>query len=196
MGKLIDLTGRIFGELKVVSRQGTSRYGQAQWLCQCSCGNQITVLGDNLRRGHTRSCGCLKFIVCRTHGKARTSIFGCWDAMIQRCINVSNKHYHNYGGRGITVCDRWLKFENFYADMGDRPKGMSLERIDNNKGYSPENCKWATQKEQMRNTRQNRILKYRGREQCLTAWAEELGINPSTLNDRLTRHDVHEAFNM
>ena len=107
--------------------------------------------------------------------------------MVYRCTNPSHKDYLSYGGRGISVCQRWLKFENFLEDMGARPKGFSLERINNNGNYCPSNCKWATRKEQQRNTRSNRILEHDGKRMCLAEWAEELGINHRTLRSRLQR---------
>jgi len=108
--------------------------------------------------------------------------------MFQRCYNPNGTKYADYGGRGITVCDRWLKFENFYADMGDRPEGMEIDRFPDNDGnYEPGNCRWATRPEQMRNTRANRMITFQGRTQCLTDWANEIGVGCSTICTRLAR---------
>lgn len=105
--------------------------------------------------------------------------------MKYRCLTPTDKHYSSYGGRGITVSDDWLIFENFYRDMGEKPAGMSLDRIDNNKGYSKENCRWATQREQMRNTRCNRMITHNGETLCITEWAEKYGIPMRILSKRL-----------
>jgi hypothetical protein len=122
-----------------------------------------------------------------THGKCRTSVYSTWCAMITRCHNPNSKSYPGYGGRGIHVCERWRKFENFYADMGDRPVGMTLDRRDGNLGYSPDNCRWATAKEQRANTKTVRLLSFNGETLNVTEWAVRLGINPSSLTERLDR---------
>jgi len=116
-----------------------------------------------------------------------TSTHNVWDSMVQRCTNSNRKDFARYGGRGITVCERWLKFENFLADMGERPAGLSLERRRNDEGYSKGNCYWATVKQQNRNTSANRFLTHGGETLCVSAWAERLGMNDITLNARLRR---------
>jgi len=200
MANFIDLTGQRFGRLVVVSRSTNTNAGSARWNCVCDCGGTTIAIGEDLRAGHTKSCGCLKKEITtersRTHGMSRTSTNKIWRGIRLRCTNPNEAAYKNYGGRGITICERWNKFENFYADMGERPDGMSIERKDNNKGYSPENCCWATRKSQARNRRTNRIIKYDGREQCLIEWAEELGINYGILSSRLRRYPPQFAFNM
>ena len=128
--------------------------------------------------------------------RVRTSAYVVWNNMKNRCLNPSNQSFKDYGARSITVCNRWEKFSNFYADMGDKPEKMSLERIDNSKGYSPNNYKWATWKEQQRNTRRNRKIKYWGETRCLAAWAEELNITTDALRYRLSRYPPQLAFNM
>ena len=110
-----------------------------------------------------------------------------WNDMIQRCRNPNSKDYKNYGGRGIKVCERWHEFEGFYEDMGDKPDGMSLDRIDNDGDYRPSNCRWATAKTQCRNRRGNRMLTYDGQTKCASAWAEVVGTTPSALHMRLVR---------
>ena len=120
------------------------------------------------------------------HGMSKTSTYKSWEAMIQRCSNASLKSYKNYGGRGISVCDEWTKFEKFYADMGIKPNGCSIDRIDVNGNYDQLNCRWSTMKQQNRNRRNNRLIEFNGETMCVNEWAESLGINKRTLLNRLT----------
>lgn len=158
--------------------------------CTCDCGvTRINYL-TTLTRGTTTSCGCFKRenakIKYTTHGNSSES----WilNGIKQRCNNSNHPDYHRYGGRGISVCDRWMKYENFIQDMGRRPSmDYSVERIDNNGNYCPENCKWATKSEQSRNTRYNKIVSHEGKSQCIAQWAEDLEINYGTLQSRLWR---------
>ncbi len=120
------------------------------------------------------------------HGMSKTSTYKSWEAMIQRCSNASLKSYKNYGGRGISVCYEWTKFEKFYADMGIKPNGCSIDRIDVNGNYDQLNCRWSTMKQQNRNRRNNRLIEFNGETMCVNEWAESLGINKRTLLNRLT----------
>jgi hypothetical protein len=159
MPAVIDITDQRFGRLTVIQRSANCRQGQARWLCKCDCGNLREVESSHLRRGQTQSCGCLarELLIKRSlrHGHARdkTPTYLTWKSMFRRCTTPTDPAYSRYGGRGIHVCKRWYKFENFLADMGERPPGKSIDRINNDEGYSPQNCRWATALEQTKNRR-------------------------------------------
>jgi len=144
MGKLINLTGQKFGRLIVVRRTDNDKYANLRWLCQCECGNEKIIRGSSLLDGSTKSCGCLHKEIMMKHGhrlKNKTSrTYDAWHGIIQRCTNKNNKTWKHYGGRGIYVCGRWMKFENFLDDMGEVPSGLSIERVNNNRGYNKKNC--------------------------------------------------------
>jgi hypothetical protein len=152
-GRLIDLAGKRFGRLQVIARHPQRRRGCILWLCLCDCGAEHVVLGHDLRRGATRSCGCLRRALRRTHGLTKSRAYWCYHNMLQRCFNPDNPNYPNYGGRNITVCHRWLEFEGFLADMGEPPHGMSIDRVNVDGDYSAWNCQWATARMQARNRR-------------------------------------------
>lgn len=166
MTKLINLTNQKYGRLLVISRADSDARGRSRWLCRCDCGNKTTVGVSNLGNGKTKSCGCLRqeltSIRRTTHGHTvnghRSRTYTSWEGMIKRCENPNNNRYHYYGGRGITVCKRWKLFDNFLADMGERPEGSSIDRYPDNDGnYEPDNCRWATSKEQCANRRKASI---------------------------------------
>lgn len=191
MGQLIDLTGQRFGRLIVIKKHGINNHRQVQWLCQCDCGNLTTPLGMCLRNKSTQSCGCLsKQLIASLnykHGMTKTPIYGIWRSMMQRCYDINSHAYDRYGGRGITVCNKWHDFESFYQDMGNKPKSSSLERINNDGPYSPKNVIWATSKQQANNRRSNVILEYQGRKQTMQQWSDETGLKIQTLWARLDR---------
>lgn len=155
--KLIDLTGKVFSRWTVIEKADYVEGRHTYWICRCSCGTVRSIDGTCLRNGSTRSCGCLMKEENTVHGLNDTRIQNIWENMIQRCYNASAPNFHNYGERGIYVCDRWKNsLSNFFEDMGHPPEGMSIDRIDNNDGYFPANCRWATDSEQCRNSRQSR----------------------------------------
>lgn len=190
MGRL-NLLWQSFGRLKVINDAGSSRSRQSMWLCECSCGNTLTVRGCDLVNGTTKSCGCLRKEVASlyntTHGYTGSPTYHVWEAMLRRCRNADSPDYSGYGGRGIFVCERWYKFENFLEDMGEKPDGLSIERTDNNSGYSLDNCVWASMTTQARNRRSTRNLTYRGETLCVAAWADRLGLKRDVLYVRLRR---------
>jgi len=154
MGAFIDLTGKKFNYLTVVGRSERRKSTGALWDCRCVCGQQAVVDSLKLRAGHTKSCGCKRGGNGKTHGMSRDSkTYRSWKEMRQRCSNPNTTQWKWYGGRGITVCKRWEKFENFIADMGERPDGKTLDRIDSDGNYEPSNCKWSTPKEQAKTNR-------------------------------------------
>lgn len=166
MTKRLELTGCVFGRLTVIEYAGNSRAGQSLWRCRCDCGKETVVLGRNLKGGVTSSCGCLlreqssARITARnlTHGQTGTRLYKVRGEMRRRCENEHAQNYPLYGGRGVKVCERWLKFEAFFEDMREGyARGLTLDRIDVNGGYCKENCRWVTAEEQAQN-RRNTIL--------------------------------------
>ena len=195
-----NLTGQIFGRLTVLYQVEdhicpNGRHHD-QWLCQCSCGSEpIVVIGSSLRYGeHTRSCGCLdsetKASRATKHGDSYTKLYGIYKSMIERCYNVNNKRYDDYGGRGIDVCCEWTDdYEEFkkWAVRTGYKNGLSIDREDNSRGYYPDNCRWVTQKVQANNTRRNRFIEFNGTSKTLAEWSDDVGIEYNTLYGRFRR---------
>lgn len=182
---------RIFGRLTVLSYAGLDKFKKKMWLCRCECGAETAVNGARMRSGHTRSCGCLHMETVkrgrRVHGMTRSRAHSSWVQMHQRCSNPNHKNYDRYGKRGITVCARWNDFEQFLSDMGQPPEGMTIDRKDNNGNYDPENCRWATRKEQSRNTSRNLLITAFGKTQCVSEWVEQFPVSTAALLDRIHR---------
>lgn len=194
---LKDLTGMKFGRLTVIER-AENRNTKVYWVCKCDCGNEVIVTGANLLRGHTQSCGCLvkekNSGIHIKHGMRTSKIYNVWIGIKNRCLNSSEPVYKRYGGRGITIYPAWIDdFQAFYEyvskleNFGE--EGYSLDRIDNNGNYEPNNLRWTDKKTQSRNRHNNRFVKYNGVEMTLAEAAELSGINHSTLNNRLNHGD-------
>lgn len=189
-----DLTGQYFGRLVVLSRSYPGKGWHQYWNCQCDCGVEKRISQDNLLSQRTKSCGCLRREATRQnkerHGHTRdgkrSATHATWSSMIARCTNPSNTAYPDYGGRGVGVCERWLVFENFLEDMGPRPNGYTLDRIDNNHGYNVDNCRWASHRQQANNRRSNRIITVDGISLNIRGWSELNGIKPQTIQSRLS----------
>lgn len=201
MPSKIDLTGMVFGALRVLS-QAEHKNGRTRYLTECVCGKQTITFACHLSSGKTKSCGCMKGASISksktTHGLSYHPLRGVHRHMLDRCKLEKGEAFHNYGGRGITVCERWNNFLLFYEDMIDGYKpSMTLERINVNGNYQPSNCKWATRKEQGRNTRVNRIIVYKDEKVVLAELAERFGMPYNLLHRRLERGwSVDDAVNI
>lgn len=195
-----DLIGQRFGRLTVVSRSGSNDRGLAMWQCCCDCGNTVRIAGTNLLRG-TRSCGCLASDSAKkrftTHGMTHSSSsYKTWVVMRRRCNDPKHSKYKYYGGAGIKVCDRWSNFKNFYDDMGERPRGMTIGRVDNAKDYGPDNCKWVSWRDQQNNRLNNHSISYNGETLTVAEWSRKIGVSQNTLLMRLRNGwSVERALN-
>lgn len=183
----IDLTGKRFGHLTVISYSHTNKK-TAWWNCVCDCGNLTCKPGTTIKAGYSTSCGCVikRGVNHITHGLTKSRIYSIWRGMKSRCDRPKHRNYNHYGGRGIKVCKRWYKFENFLEDMGHPPgEKYTLDRIDNDKGYSKKNCRWATQEEQHNNKRTNKFLTFNGETRTIVQWARYLGIPKGRIVNRI-----------
>ncbi len=195
MGRFKNLLGMSFGKLTVESFAGRllHRGNRFHWNCICSCGNRTCVGSAQLINGNTKSCGCFKkelpSLMFKTHGMGDSPEYGAWRNMKERCLNDKTRVFKWYGARGITVCPAWIdSFEVFLADMGMRPSAKhSIDRIDNNKGYSPENCRWVTRREQSVNRTTTIIIPFNGEERCISDWEFHLGVKKGAIGRRLSR---------
>lgn len=180
--KQLNLTGKRFGKLVAIKTAGKTKNGAYLWKCKCDCGNEIIANVGNLKNGHTKSCGCLRVDRCKTnftkHGLEHTRLYGIWSDMRLRCYDEKNIAYHRYGGMGITICDEWKNdVKAFYdwATANGYKDSLTIDRIDNDGNYCPENCRWATVKEQASNRRSNILVTHNGKTQTMKKWANEVG---------------------
>ena len=190
----IDLTGQKFGRLTVTGYSHTTNR-KSFWRCVCECGNTTIVYGESLKKGHTQSCGCLQREITRRrvlkHGQRHSRLYRIWCDMKTRCYSPNRKIFKYYGGRGIIVCDEWKNdFQTFYdwATANGYHDDLTIDRIDVNGNYCPENCRWITMKEQCNNRTSNHLLTYNGRTMTIAEWSEETNISSRTIEQRLNRH--------
>jgi hypothetical protein len=187
--RLPDLTGEKYGRLTILSMYRDDKNKPiAKCLCECGVEKEISVY--MLRNGDAQSCGCLNFEnnANYKHGYKGTPTNVCWCDILQRCNNPNNTRYNQYGGRGITVCERWIKFENFLEDMGEKPDNMSIDRINNDDGYYKENCRWATTKEQSINKTNSVYVDYKGEHVLLFELTSRLGLDHITVRSRIRKY--------
>ena len=202
MGKCIDLVGKKYARLMVIERSGSNAHNKALWKCRCECGSEVTVIGSHLLNGNTHSCGCYKRDITSerlsSHRKSRTRLYHIWKNMRQRCYNPNKPDYKYYGGKGIIVDERWSDYSCFekWAVENGYNYNLTIDRIDLNGNYCPENCRWVTMTEQARNMSRNRIITYNGESHCLSEWGEILGISAKLLGQRINKYgwSIERAF--
>jgi hypothetical protein len=190
------ITGQIFGKLIAVKRVKTPGEREAKWICKCDCGGATKTRISNLKTGVTKSCGCRRTEILTelktTHGGRKTRIYNIWNKMKRRCNDPKDRSYYQYGGRGISVCEEWNhSFEVFrdWAYKNGYTEELSIDRIDNDGNYCPENCRWATATTQARNRRSNTRIEFKGKVHSFAEWGEITGIPMHTLRDRILRYD-------
>ncbi|AUR89841.1 hypothetical protein NVP1133O_40 [Vibrio phage 1.133.O._10N.222.51.E4] len=183
-----DMIGKEFGRLTVILELADrNKNGHILYECSCSCGASKVILGSSLRAGTTTSCGCYNAERHRKHGMEGTGTYKAWQSMKQRCRNVNHARYYDWGGRGIDYCDDWESFDSFFSDMGARPDGMTIDRIDNDKGYSKENCRWVTPKQQCNNRRSSIRVMHNGIVMSISEYANSVGLSESGARKRVKR---------
>lgn len=190
MGKLIDLTGQRFNNLLVIERAENTKGGSARWKCRCDCGNETIVSAANLKSNAVKSCGCLRTAPPnKTHGLSKTPLYRMWRSMIYRCENPKHNAYKNYGGRGITVCEEWHDFETFkkWVEETKPYENATVDRIDNNKGYSPQNCRWVDMSIQANNRNNNLSISYNGETHNLMEWSKILDFDYKRVHNRMNK---------
>lgn len=194
-----DLTGNKYGRLTILKYShnvGTNSF----WICKCECGNIKAIQGTRMKKGSTKSCGCYSVEVSTKHGNKsggkESGAYTSWRGMIDRCTNPNADNYQYYGGRGISICERWLDFSNFLEDMGERPLKGTIERKNNSKGYFPENCAWACRRKQANNTRRNHYITYKGKQMSIAEASRIYGIPYYTLRSRIYNYkwDIEKAI--
>lgn len=193
MPPFVDLSGRKVGLLTIIRRGTDNPKGVPRWICRCDCGNETMSSGQSLREGKIESCGCkrdersaVRNKERAVHGLAHTRVWRIWQQMKQRCLSPATTTYVHYGAKGLTVSDRWMDFQKFLEDMGQPPtEKHTLDRIDGTKGYSFENCRWATMKEQNNNRKDNHILEFNGQSLTIAQWADKLGLKAPTIYARI-----------
>lgn len=192
-GKFEDLSGRKYNKLTVICKNGKTNGGDIKWLCKCDCGNEKTITGSKLKSGWTKSCGCMqkewaanKF---SKHKLSQTQLYKCWERMKSRCLNKNNNRYYRYGGRNIKVCSEWLDFNNFsyWALSNGYKEGLTIERIDVNGNYEPNNCTWITPAAQMRNTSRTVWVEYKNSKICMAEFSRMTGISVNVIRNRLKK---------
>lgn len=209
MGTKLELIGKKFGKLTVIKFFDTTKHNKTRWWCRCDCGKELPVIGSLLVNGNTKSCNCLQKDYAKkafkTHGfcsnGTRATEYRIYYGMLNRCYNKNVPNYQNYGGRGISVCGRWLGeqgFINFLTDMGKRPRGKTIDRFpDKNGNYEPGNCRWATDGEQSRNKRTNVYFEMNGIKMVIKDWANRWGVNSSVINQHIKEYgkSFEEVYN-
>ena len=187
--KMLDITGKRFNMVVALGAVGKNSSGALVWRFECDCGKIFDSTPSHFKSGRNKSCGCIHKDTITKHGYSKNPLYSIYTSMIARCKNPNSTSYHRYGARGISVCDRWLNsFEDFCSDIGDRPSHQhSIDRIDNNKDYYPDNCKWATKKEQARNRRNTKLITHNGRTASIPEWSEITGIPQQLIQTRIRR---------
>lgn len=188
-----SVIGRKYGRLHVIRKDVDNQGKSIKYICKCECGNEVSVIRENLIKGHTRSCGCLKEEIIKAgahkiHGMSKTRIYRIWKDMRRRCNNPSRINYHRYGGRGINVCEDWnTNFVAFYdwAMNNGYQDNLSIDRIDNDAGYYPNNCRWVSNTTQANNRRNNRYLEFEGKKRTISEWSSETGLSQTVIESRL-----------